>query len=269
MSGKWIHNASGGTKTYEGVPISDGAFFEIPGLNLIKYAMNSSLIADIANGLVFMSSNGTSNNISTVSKQIDFLKGLDLTPRDTDGSPIIRGKTTEPGWHFEPRYITFQTSKFGSLHNRKHNGDDLADADLRFWDSEDDELVQGEEESDEAFQTRLDGACVKTTMDWHTSYDFDIRGGIVLTGTKPTNPCFAFAIIAPDIPENMGGQVPYLSGGFPIHLLASNSYIEFDGITAKRITADHVYDSSKFRTIFKHALGDKIDLAVCFQQYKA
>lgn len=195
-----------------------------------------------------------------------------LDPKDTDGSTVYRVKTTKVGWHYQPRYLTFTTAKYGSLHNKKiDTTTDYGDATLRFWKVVDGawvELLLADYADETAFQAALATDCKITAIDWHSDFDFDIRGGIFVHGVKPTSPAWGYAVVAPDIPAASGGSVPFLDGGLPLHLLSDYGLIMQDAVTVKSFTADPVYKSNKIRLVIDHALGAQIDLAIAYQIYK-
>lgn len=277
---KYIHNLSGVTKTYQSIPIDNGVFFEIPSVREKEYAEDDALLVDIASGAVFISKDGATD-ISGISAQIDYLKGTAIavsnfpsTLVDSDGAQITKPKTTNTGWHYEPRSIDYETGKYNSQYNRKHNGDgmydgtDYGDAWLTFLDAAGDVIVKGEGELDAAFQARLDTNCVTTFLDWHANYSFDIIGGMLQT-IAPEVTAYMWAIIAPDIPEAYGGSVPFLAGGFNLKFFDGKIVEKFDGRGVKRITPDFVYNSSKFRIIIKHPAGLRIPVQVYFEHFKA
>lgn len=99
---KFIHNVSGSTVTYLGVPITSGSFFQIPLVLERKYASDDSLLADISSGAVFMSKDGSTDIDEGLSRQIDFLKavdGFETTLVDDSGNAvsIVQGPQGESG----------------------------------------------------------------------------------------------------------------------------------------------------------------------------
>jgi len=198
-----------------------------------------------------------------------------LDPKDSDGSTIIRQKTTRTGWHYEPRALDFWTSKRASLYNLKHNGngiddgDDYNDASHKFYNGAGAELVQGGEELDAVFQARLDANCIKTVVDWQATYDFDVIGGNIHVKTPPTTRAYIWATVAPDIPENLGGSVPYFAGGFNLSFFYDGQFERFNGHGVKSFAYDPVYNSNKVRFTIKHALGEQIGIQIILDQFKA
>lgn len=98
---KWIYNTSGVEKTYVGVPIADGSFYQIPAAMLATYSANAALLADLANSVVKMSGDGTTAYSGNASQHIDFLKGS--LPAKTEQVGITDGGTLRArviGSHF-------------------------------------------------------------------------------------------------------------------------------------------------------------------------
>jgi len=199
---------------------------------------------------------------------------LVLRPTDKDNSVLSRGKTTKSGWHYEPRSLDFYTSKYNSLYNRKHDGaeinsgTDIGDAYLCFFDSEGIELTKNISESDQEFQTRLDSSCVKTVMYWQPKYDMDIIGGILMIKNAPSNPAYVWCVIAPNIPEQYGGNVPFAAGGWNLSFFNDKDEIIINGRGAKFIKYDPVYKSSEFGLIVKHEAGASIGIQMFYEHFK-
>jgi len=198
-----------------------------------------------------------------------------LTPLDSDGALIQRTKTTKTGWHYEPRSLDFYSSKLNSLYNRKDDGagiddgTDYGDGVLKFYNASNTELVQGGSETDADFQIRLDAGCVKTHLDWQSTYDFDIIGGALQIKNKPTDRAYIWCIVAPDIPENLGGSVPYFAGGINLEFFTAGASMKFDGRGIKSFVYDPVNNSNKVRFIIKHKAGEQIGLQIMIDQFKA
>jgi len=84
---RYIHNKSVDQKTYSGIVIDPGSFYQIPDNLIFEFTTSDQLLSDIANGISAISSNGTSD-ISGISQQIDFLKNGFVEPRNSDGTAI-------------------------------------------------------------------------------------------------------------------------------------------------------------------------------------
>lgn len=202
-----------------------------------------------------------------------------LDPLDYDGSSKTTVKICKTGWHYEPRDLDFCTSVYNSLYNKKHDGGgiddgtDYGDAGLKFYKSDDSELYlqqQGyESESEAQFQTRLDADCVKTILDWQPTYDMQLIAGQLMISNPPTNRAYLWVILAPDLTEAQGGSVPFAAGGWNLKFLRDKSLFYSDGKAAKFISYDPVYNTNKIRLIGKHDSGQRIDLQMIYEHFKA
>lgn len=198
-------------------------------------------------------------------------------PVDSDGSAIQRTKTTRTGWHYEPRSIDFITSKAGSLYNRTHTGNtiedspDYADCTLKFFDANGAELTQGQGESLAAFQVRLDSYCTRTQADWQATYDMEIIGATVSVLNPPTGNerAYCWVIVAPDIPANLGGSVPFMAGGWNLRFFTLDQTTFLDGRGVKFFAYDPIYNSNKIRVVVKHEVGARVELQFVAEHFRA
>ena len=196
-------------------------------------------------------------------------------PKDADGSALARVKVTKTGWHFEPRNIYWKTSTAGSMFSKKFDGNtpeggtDIGDVTVKFYDATGTALTKGAEESDEDYQIRLTANCTKTIMDWHPVHDMEIVGGAMKVVGNENKNAWGWLIIAPDIPANYGGSVPFLQGGCNIGMFKEREFVEFDGRTPKFMAYDAVYKSNKLRVMILHEVGLAIQVLVRFELFKA
>lgn len=270
-----VKNVSNVTKTYAGQSIQSNAQYQVQIIEIPAFQSDSNLLADIVSGDAQIN-NGVAD-LTTVSEQINHLLGIINEQKDSDGANIVRTKTTQTGWHFEPRSIDFITSKAGSLFNRKPAGntidssEDYGDATLKFFDQNGLQLTQGQGESAEAYQARLDSYCVKSQIDWQATYDMDIIGTTVSVLNPPTGSerAYIWITIAPDIPANLGGNVEFLAGGWNLRFFTLDQTSFLDGRGIKRLAYDPVYNSNKIRVTAKHSPGIKIELQFVAEHFRA
>jgi len=278
MTIKFIKNADTVSHTWAGQSIAPAAYYQIQAVEMVSWSTNAQLLADIGAGLAVVARSDDGTTDMGISDGIDWLKDADPSPRDTDGSPIQRNKYTKTGWHYEPRSLDFTTGVYKSLYNRKHDGNTIADgtdygdATLKFYTSAGDELTfqetGHESETEEQFQTRLDSDCVKTIMAWQPTHDMDIIGGILMIKDAPTADTYMWTIVAPDIPENLGGSVPHVAGGWNLAYFNSKDKIQVNGRGSKTVVYDPVYNSNKFGTIIKHAAGTNVGVQMVYEFFK-
>jgi len=274
----WIKNEDTIDRTWVGQTILVGQYHKIEAGQLAQWSSNEELLADIATGKAVVARSDDGQTDMGINDGIDWLKGIDPTPRDSENAPISRQKTTKTGWHYEPRALDFFTSSHGSLYNRKHNGnqiddgDDYGDASIHFFNSSGLELTYQqtgyETETELEFQARLDSGCVLSYLDWQPDYNMDIIGGIMMLKDTPASRAYMWTIVAPEIPEIYGGSVPHVAGGWNLEFFDTKDKIKIDGRGIKTIAYDPVYNSNKFRTIIKHSPGVKIGIQIVFEKFK-
>lgn len=263
-----LKNNKGTSDTWTGQMIEPGEYYSPELFELVRWQNDTKVVTDVVNGLLIVSDGFT--DFQDPIQGLNYLKGIDGTPKDSDGSPLIRTKMTRSGWHFEPRSIDFTTSKLGSLYNRKSDGHtidggtDYGDCTIAFFDA------NGTDISGQS-QATLDTDCVKTQIDWQPQYDMDIIGATVSVLNAPTGTerGYAWVIVAPDIPANMGGSVPFMAGGWNLRFFANEPTTFLDGRGAKSFAYDPVYNSNKFRVIVKHEPGAKIELQFVAEHFRA
>lgn len=221
-----------------------------------------------------MVKNGSVSDVTDFETNYKNISNVVVNQTDRDGATYTRPKTTDQGWRYEPRCLDFYTSKHLSLYNRKHHGGgildgtDYGDASLKFYDSSDVQLVQGGAESDVDFQTRLTANCTKTIMEWQAAYDMDLIGGILQLKDTPMGDAYFWCIVAPDIPEELGGSIPFFASGLNLHFYQSGTIHYYDGRGAKRFLYDPVYNSNKFHFVLKHQLGEQVGMQIIIDQFK-
>ncbi len=262
----WVKNISGGPLDLRHYFSANNEEYQIPDSVRTGWANDSNVIGAITSDDIQIG-NG-SEYYTDHNQQINYLKGL-VSPKDTDGSDIIQPKTTKLGWHYQPEAMSWTTSKLGSVYAKDWQGNDLGDTALKFYNSSDVELTQGAEESDEDFQTRLTANCVMTCLDWQAAYDQDIIGAILQVKSAPAQSAYAWALIAPDLDPQYGGQVPYLQGGWDISYFADKQTVHLDGRGAKRLSYDSEYNTNKIRLIVRHGAGAQIPLQVVWEHFRA
>lgn len=272
---RFVKNIDDEAHVWLGQQIDPNEYYEIQASEWVSWATNSSFLAALNVTARMAYDDSGNSDITDLNEAINFLKGYDLTPKDSSGSPITRPKVTETGWHHEPRILDFYTSKYNSLYNRKPDAftvagcTDLGDAYLKFYDASGTQLIRGGEESAEDFQTRLDANCTVTIMDWQPTYDMEIVGALLFVMDVPAQDAYVWSIVAPDLPAQYGGSVPFAQGGWNLKFFTEKSVLHIDGRGAKRINYDPVYNTNKFRVLAAHPAGLKIGLQVSYNHFKA
>jgi len=238
-----VKNQSGGWKIYAGKLMPDEQEYQLEWSEAPTWMNCSNLLDDITSGDAAIS-NGI-NYFTDVNKAIAYLQGTELTLKGSEDELLTRPKYAHSGWHMHKRFMDFTTATKDSLVNIKWDGSDFGDATLRFFNTDLTIEYTGD-------QNELNANCVVTAVDWEISHDFEALGGKLLLKIVTPQPMRVFTVIAPDIPEVMGGCVPF----------ASNINTEFckectlDGRTPKYVAYDTIYHSGKFRYVFRHNLED-------------
>lgn len=271
----FIKNSSGSDDVWAGQTILDGEYYQIELVELINWQTNDLVILDIASGDLVVAQDASGNTDFAPAPGVSYLLGIDPSPRDSDGSLIQRGKVTKTGWRYDPRSLDWVTSKRASLYNKKPTGysignqTDIGDAVIRFWESDGTEMIQGESETDQDFQTRLTADCTATAIEWQATYDMDVIGATITVRHAPTNDCYFWAIIAPDIPEYLGGRKTFGNGGFNLSHFNDKDMLEINGRGSKTVYYDPVYNSNKFQFLCVHEAGVQVGLQIFMEEYHA
>lgn len=195
-------------------------------------------------------------------------------PKDEEGRQFMRIVSTESAWHYSPRSLDFYSSKYESLFNRTHLGDgtvdgspDIGDAWLVFYNAANEELTKGETETAEEFQIRLTATCTKTIMSFENTVNYGVFGAKLMIKDPPATRAYLWAIAAPDVPKEYGGNVCFMGGGMNLSFFANNSCIEYDGKTSSEIAYDGTYHSGKIIVVIKHAAGVQIGIQFILQYF--
>lgn len=178
---------------------------------------------------------------------------------DEDGTQIVRPKFAPKGWTYMARGIEFKTAQLDSVQNKQHDGADWGDVVFKCYNSSDVEVT---------VQATADTTCVKTVVDWEPLYDYSIVGASAVVKETYAGDLRVWAVAVPDIPYNLGGSKRMISG-VNMKFKDVHDAFEFDGRTSKRMIYDATYHTNKIRVIFKHDAGEKIDVLVIWNHYRA
>lgn len=252
---KWIHNLSDEEKIYQGRPVAAGAFFEIAENLKYEYMQDETLLADLLTATVKMSANGTSDLSGSGSKHIDFLKGIDPSPRDADGAIILRQKAAQSGWKAQFHAIRLSTATTSGVHNKDRNGNDLGFCTYTMYDSQDQVTV-------------VPAECVKTVVTWEPTHDMEIVGGRCFQKQAPNTDVWMYVTAAAHIPVQYGGSIEFLQGGMNLKDVADGGEVDFDGRAAKFVAYDAVYHSGRFEILLKHDAGVQHSFSLVFELFK-
>lgn len=256
---RYIHNVSGGEKTYRGVPIADNAYYLIEGANLTWYQTSDDIMADLASDEIRMSADGASDYSTSPAANISFLLGSAPYPTDTDGAQLTRTKMTKTGWHYQCNAVQWETSKLSSNYNKDKAGSDLGFSAIKFYDDEDTELtVQGD----------LDTDCVKTVITFEATHDIEIIGGILYQSEQPATAVRIWVTAVPDLTVEQGGSVPFCQGGINLAMMGTGQIYSVDGRTPKHMPYNATYHTNKFEITCLHGAGVQHEIMMVFQLFR-
>ena len=103
---KVIKNTDSIMHAYAGQEIPAGESYSLQSNESQKFAASDALIADIVSGKAQINNGIT--DIEGINNQISYLKGEDIGPKDSDGSPLQRIKVTTTGWHYQLQGLEFR-----------------------------------------------------------------------------------------------------------------------------------------------------------------
>jgi predicted secreted protein len=259
---KYIHNISEEAKTYEGREVAAGAFFLIEPSFEAEYMSCALLIADLANGIVKMSANGTSSISGNASANVDFLKGLDLTPKDSDGSPLSRNKVTQTGWNYQMHGFEFKSAQLDSFYSKKSDASDFGFGVLKCFKDSNGSLVECTDQAD------ADTNAIVTQVEWEPTHDYEIVGGMLKQLSSPAQDLRVWVIGVPDVPEAYGGFKPFVVS-VNLKFMGSEEGVKVDGRAPKKMLYDAVNHTNKLRLYFRHPAGFKHDMHMIVELFKA
>ena len=254
----YIHNISQTTKYYQGVGVDANTFFQIPSDKRIHYASDDTLLVDIANGTVRISSDGTTD-ISGVNAQIERLKGTISSDYDDTGRPILRTAAAQKGFHYQLPFIEFESSNISGLHYKDVSGNVILHVTAKYY-------KEGNVECSD--QADADSNCIKTVIDFEPTHDYEIVGAMLLQIARPNQPVRVWVQAVPDVPEAYGGTKSFTQGGINLEFIPPESYFDVDGRASKYMAYSATYHTNKVRMIFKHNAGFKHRIAICYELFK-
>jgi hypothetical protein len=261
---KVIKNVDSTSHTYAGQLIAEGSSYTIQATEQLKWSSDDALLADIASGKAVV--NDGISDIVGISNQINFLKDGDMSPRDSDGSPLQRTKITTTGWHYQLHGVEFETSKLDSIQSKKVDNSEYGFTTVKFY-----KLVNGAEVQiigDDLNQTYLDSNCVKTVIDWEATHDLEIIGGLLRQQAVPTEDIRLWVVGVPDVSEAYGGSKPF-AVNINLMYIGLEDGVRVDGRAPKYLAYNATYHTTKLRLILRHSAGFNHKLHMIFELFKA
>lgn len=252
-----IKNIDTVSHVYAGMTIEAGASYTVQSFETLNFANSDTLISDITNGLARVN-DGTAD-ISGVSNQIDYLKGIVTATKDVDGSVIIRPKAAKAGWTYHLTAPEFITSTINSLYHKDVAGTDLNQCTVKYYDASNVELTT---------QGTCDTDCVKTVFSFEPPFDYEIIGGTVKTIGAVSVDVRAWVIAVPDVSAAYGGSKVMVQN-VNLKFIDPNNGIEADGRASKYMVYNATYHTNKLQLTLKHPAGHKENIMMAFEIYRA
>jgi hypothetical protein len=237
--------------------IEAGASYTVQSNETLNFANSDTLIADITNGLAQV--NDSVADISGISNQIDYLKGIVISPKDNDGATIIRPKAAKSGWTYHLTAPEFTTSTINSLYHKDIAGNDLNESWVKFYDVNNTELTT---------QGSCDTDCVKTVFTFEPAWDYEIIGGTIKTFNDITDNIRIWVVAVPDVPAIYGGS-KVMAQNINLKFIDSNNGIEADGRVSKFMQYSNTYHTNKVQMTVRHPAGAKEAMMMAFEVFKA
>lgn len=253
---KVIKNIDVVEHTYAGQTIAAGASYAIQVGEHFKWISSDTLLADITDGKAQVN-NGIDDILGSAA-QINYLLDQDTSPKDADGSVIIRPKAAKAGWTYHLTAPEFCTSKIDSLYHKDVTGTDLNQCMVKYYDASGVELTT---------QGTCDTDCVKTVFSFEPPFDYEIIGGTVKTIGVVSVDVRAWVIAVPDVSAAYGGSKVMVQN-VNLKFIDPNNGIEADGRASKYMVYNATYHTNKLQLTLKHPAGHKEDIMMAFEIYR-
>lgn len=195
-----------------------------------------------------------------------------ILARDDAGNQIVRTMIAENSSRFRAKLFAFKSSLVDSNHSKDRTGTDLNETHLHFYKSDGTEMVFQETgfetETEEQYQTRVTSNCTRTICCFDADSTYWIKGAEFRVNPTPTESVYLYATMAQHIPQEMGGDVRFIDGGYDLSYLTQNdNVIDCDGGAAMKVTQDLVYFSHRLSVQLDHPVGFQLGLQVKVKQY--
>ncbi len=259
-----VINDTENTQTWCGQEIESQATYTIQSSEQARWANDETFLEALGAGEAVLNDGYADLSIG---KAINLLKQIDAYNRDGEGNPYYKQMFSQGSKKFRARCAVFTTGEYDSLVNIDSDGMDLGDMELHFFNSSRTEIVKGEEESDEDFQTRLDSDCKFTWLYLTHPTAFGIAKGRFMYKGIVSGEFHNWLEFCPHLPKAYGGSVPCLEGAFPLDMLNQGDFYTMDGCTCLLMDIDEVYYSHRIGHKIEHEIADKIKICSIFDLY--
>jgi hypothetical protein len=185
-----------------------------------------------------------------------------ISEKDPDTGGIrLTPKFAPDGWHQQYFETEFETSKPNSIHEKDWHNVNIGFSSLKFYDDEDNELVQGQL-SDQDYQALLDTDCVRTDLLWMPDHDYAIKSGFIAQRVVPEPNVYIWAL-GVDLAEQYGGpQAVFAEGGLNLCYVDARTRAGLDGVSPTIMYYEHPQlgagqGTNRIRFVVRHPAGFK------------
>ncbi len=182
---------------------------------------------------------------------------------DNSNRLLVRPVAAKKGWVYLAHPIEVETSKLNSLYSKDADNTDFNGITLKFYDSNDVELIAGT-------QTELDNNCVKTVLHFSPNYDYELIGGKIYHSIKPTTDIRVW--VQGGIFELGPNYIKTMIGGINLKNINESNHVNIDGRASKYMQKDITglpYQGNQMKFIIKHNAGINHKIMVTLEYYRA
>lgn len=243
-----------------GVDLAPGDEYIIPDSKRIK-AQNDNYILDNITLDKLQIGNGSSYITSHID-QVNWLKNIDATEKDSDGRPILRQAAASKGWVYLAMPIEFETSKLNSLYCKQEDLTDFPGVSIKFYDDVGVELT-----------TELDitTSCEKTVVTFAPTFDYELVGGNIHQSIIPTSDVRIW--VSGGILElNSEPYVKSFVSGINFKYIGIDDHISTDGRAAKfmqKTITGVPYQGNQLRFTVRHQAGYNHKIMILMEYFRA
>jgi len=203
----------------------------------------------------------------------NYLPSANQSLTDESNRTLVRVVAAKKGWTYLAHPIECTTSLLSNgCYTNDWQDNSRGDVTMRYYNSSDVELVAGT-------QAELDSNCVKTTITFNPSYDYEIVSGNIHQHTTPTSDVRLWVVggvidnsgLPWEYPTN-NWNVSEFAGGLNLKYMGDQQQIETDGRASKymqKTITGVPYNANQMQVILRHPVGEQTDIMLVLEYFKA
>lgn len=145
-------------------------------------------------------------------------------------------------------FFEFETSNLSGLRCKKRDGTNYSCLTIKLFNAAGAEITE---------QSVANTDCVVTRIIYDQDFDHQVDGGLIDCPTRPTDNLYCYVVGAPDIAEEFGGCLEFLSG---FNLKLGPSHLEFRATRPFEVINDAINHSDRMHFEVQHPAGVKCTL---------